>query len=870
MNESYDNDSQLNETPAEAEKEEMTEAEKQEILSVFSETNENKVRKSGFKFTVKNQLILIGTVLAVAGLLFGGYFLFFKEKEPVDAKYLPGEETVKVLDALEEDVSIVLCNLNKKELDPNEDAQSYYIYKYAEQFADASKRVKLKTDPDEAYNHARVICNNKTVTLDYADFFVKRAIDGKVYGFNGEALLTNAVLELTGKEKAEFDVRPLDGFDKDGDDVLVSGGVVMFPMVNKTDIGLINVKNEYGDYTVYQEKGKFYFRDCELLSFDEELFASLIVDCRYVVTAGKLENQLDYAQYGLDKSENLTATFTLITNPDKNGNSILHNVWIGSKSASGAYYYAMYYGSLLDKNGQTVEKFVKPSIYKLPAANVETNLLRKKETYFTADLVYGVSSANDCTKADNIKLDYYHYDEENPDVSFEVKNLPLFSFSENATSNNSDAAEILKDKVVFTGKYTDWLSEEQKGYFASFNSSDGNPFYIKTSVINTAENGEYEVKFGLVKDSKNEKFAALMPDALAIRYSTDGKNYKKLPNVSFDFASQADNSVKQYSFKIQSEAPVVFVEMTFTMPKTIGYLVLDNIAVTADGEDAQPNDALTGQWRLISPAEYIPAGKNFSYLDSSNFSDFLYSLCTLKGDSVERVGFAKHDPKFQTDDVIDTEVLAEYGLDKPAMHFGYEFDSFYTDLYVSAYDEENACYYAYSTITGDTSGTGSRICFCTGMIARLSTATAAWLEWDPVEYIDHSLVGMFIYDIRKLTITSEGKNYAFDVEAEGKDLKSVKYEGKDLDPESFRYLYLSIVQLNMKSTYEPAEGEKPEEYMRIRIKSTSDDREYIFYRVSSSKAYYTVNGDGSYYCLVSALRNVSTQLARYIAGEDLS
>ena len=58
---------------------ELTEEEKKEILSVFSETNENKRRRSGFRFTIKNQIILVGVVLAVAALLLSSYFLFLKE-----------------------------------------------------------------------------------------------------------------------------------------------------------------------------------------------------------------------------------------------------------------------------------------------------------------------------------------------------------------------------------------------------------------------------------------------------------------------------------------------------------------------------------------------------------------------------------------------------------------------------------------------------------------------------------------------------------------------------------------------------------------------------------------------------------------------
>mgnify|MGYP003291920283 CR=1 FL=1 len=81
---------------------ELTEEEKKEILSVFAETNENKRRRTGFKLTIKNQIILVGVVLAVAALLLGSYFLFLKEEAPLPPFYVLDEQTVTVLDALDE------------------------------------------------------------------------------------------------------------------------------------------------------------------------------------------------------------------------------------------------------------------------------------------------------------------------------------------------------------------------------------------------------------------------------------------------------------------------------------------------------------------------------------------------------------------------------------------------------------------------------------------------------------------------------------------------------------------------------------------------------------------------------------------------
>ncbi|MBP5230707.1 MAG: hypothetical protein ILO68_03170 [Clostridia bacterium] len=853
--------------------EDMTEAEKQEILSVFDEQaqlDRSRNRRSGFRFTVKNQLILIGAVLAVAAILLTCYFIFLRKEEEPDPFYVLSEETQRVLEGLDERVEIRFDGYPESEYAEELSEERHRVYRFAQLYGEASRRVRVEIGETSGDARVTVSCGSGKETIPLSDFHRARSSDGAVYGFDGESLLTNAILSLTGKERLSIDVRPLDGFDKDGDTVLASGGVVMFPMVNRDNISILNIRNGNGTYTIYQEKGTFYFQGCEALEFDEEKFASLIVDCRYMVTAGKMEDHLDYAVYGLDSEENGSCVYTLVTNPDKEGNCLFHSVRIGKKAASGGYYYALYHGGKMNAENKVIESYSNPKIYMIPYGNVEENLLRRKEDYFNANLVYGVSKTEDCYSVDHIHMDYYDRDGET--LSIVVRNMTSVLFSDNIASNDGDAVNVLKDKTSYsdTGKtYSDWLGEQDKGYFVGLTSSDGNEFTVTAVVTNVASDGKYECRFGLVKDLQNGTYPALLPDAVSVRISPDGEIFRKLPGVSLDFSGQEDKTVKQYRFTVESDEPVLLIELSFRMPRTVGYLVMDEIRVYADGEDAVPADALTGVWRMVQPSSMIPAGKNFSYLDSTNFADFLYGICMLKGDSVARVGISSRDSSGRGSDVINGEILAEYGLDNPSMHFSYEFDGYRTDLYLSAYNPEDGCYYAYSTITGDVYGTGIPVTFCTGMVATVTTATASWLEWDPLEYIDRQLFDIYVYDLTEMTIAYEGKEYAIEISADGSTLQSVRCNGEELNERNFRYLYLSIVQLNLKNGYQPAEGDKPEEYLRISVRSRTDRRDYVFYRVSPTKAYYTINGEGSYYCLVSALRNVMRKTDLFVAGEDV-
>ncbi len=848
---------------------ELTEEEKKEILSVFAETNENKRRRTGFKLTIKNQIILVGVVLAVAALLLGSYFLFLKEEAPLPPFYVLDEQTVTVLDALDADVEIIFCNRVEGELTEEGDPNVYRIYTYATLYASQTGDVDVSFNTGDTFNGVKVVCGGKTLEYTYASFYKSRPVDNAVYGFDGEAIFTNAILELTGKEALKLALRPLDGFDKDGNTVLVSGGVVMFPMVNRSDIAYLNVENEHGEYLIYQEQnGTFYFGGCEYLTYNAETFASLLVDCRYVITAGKLEDRLDYSVYGFGKEEKLTCRYTLMTQPTSDGSFYVHQIQIGKKAASGAYYYAMYFGMKM-KDDKVIENFPSDKIFLVPTTNVEGNLTKPVETFFEAQLVNGIQDVNEVYEIEKVEMDFFHGDPEK-DVHAVILNLPVLDFSDNASSNNTAIGELLKDKKKYNNSgltYSDWTGETDGAYMAGLASSDGENFSIRAAVTNIAADGVYECTFGLLLDSDNKKYAAILPEEVSIRYSYDGENFKKLSDHGLDFSDHKEDTVKEYTFRIESDEPVVMVELTFQMPKKIGYLVMDEILITADGTDAVPNDALTGLWRLVAPSSFIPVGKNYAYMDSTNFADFLNGLATLKGDSVAKVGISEHNK--DADDTINTEMLKEFGLDDPAMHFAYTYKGFVTDVYFSAYDEENGCYYAYSTITGDLYEDGRVFTFCTGIVARVSRETAPWLDWELLEYVDHSMVGMYFYEIRELSIAYGGKEYVFDVTAEDKTLTSVLWGDKEMDEESFRYLYLSIVQLYMRDVYQPSEGDTAEEYMRIKITTTTDAKEYVFYRVSSSRAYYTINGSGSYYCRVSDLRNVQSKLEQFIAGEKV-
>ena len=74
----------------------------------------------------------------------------------------------------------------------------------------------------------------------------------------------------------------------------------------------------------------------------------------------------------------------------------------------------------------------------------------------------------------------------------------------------------------------------------------------------------------------------------------------------------------------------------------------------------------------------------------------------------------------------------------------------------------------------------------------------------------------------------------------------------------------------MQDEYVPSEDDKPEEYFRFKITTETNSPEIVFYRVSSSKCYFTVNGEGSYYCLVEEVNEARDRLFALLDGEILT
>lgn len=114
----------------------------------------------------------------------------------------------------------------------------------------------------------------------------------------------------------------------------------VYPNISREDIKDIKVVNEKGEFEVYRIDKKLYFKDAELVPFDDQMFSAFIVNSTYMVVSRKVEDIEDYSLYGLDIEKDNPPYFEINTVDGK-----YHKVYIGDAIQNEIGYYVRYYDS---------------------------------------------------------------------------------------------------------------------------------------------------------------------------------------------------------------------------------------------------------------------------------------------------------------------------------------------------------------------------------------------------------------------------------------------------------------------------------------------------------------------------------------------
>lgn len=777
---------------------------------------------------MKKKIIILISVFVAAAVLLGVYLIFFRSSDKETTDYYRISDAALAVGELGYDNVKITFSGSYESLDG--DKYNTYISGFADAFEHKLKNITVVYG--EGSDFCTVSCGSKTKKLEREEFF-NTLESGVKYSFNGEVLFAMAILEVTGnadgRSESEFTVYALPGYDIDGDTVGTSNRTFVYPNISRADVDRFTVTNKYGTYSAYRLNNAFYFENAELCSYDQEKFASFVVNCTYMLSVGKISNvpEADLGKYGLGDESKANAIIEV-----KTLNGDYHKVIIGSKLASGGGYYVKYYN--------------KPHVYILDNS-LETEILQPVTSMLTANLGYSLSSANDTYDISDVilmygKSDSTIYVRKRVDVVLPGNVKPF--------SKDQEIGSLIHDKKYFTDSYSDWTAQKT---LMGFNSSDGNTVNIEFALERYSESGDYGVKFGLVKDTAK---AAVLPSKLVIQ-AYDSENRKYVDVAEFDAFEQSEKSYKQYEVKFNYSDRLRYVRLCFTLPTDNSYSVFDEITMYSDGWDAIPKESVTGMWQIVSPESYIKKGYNYAMPDVSTFSDILYGMATLVGDSVVEYNV-------QSDDTFK-----KYGLDDPEIALSYEYKGYRTYIYFSGPDADYNRY-AYATIEyTDDKGETQKV--TTGIIAQILHTSAPWLSWEPLEFLDRSTFSMYVDKIDTIEMEFDGETYVFNLEKGSNDkLSRVTCNGKEVDIQNFRYLYVSVLSCTRAGEYVPSEGDVKTPYFRFKMTSQIKETEIIYYRITASKLIYETDGvESNYYVLFSDVNTIINNVKLLLDGKDV-
>ena len=235
---------------------------------------------------MKKQIITIISVALAAILLFTAYSIFFKDdgiENVGDPFYTLNSDVKNSLSGIEEDTEIVLVGYDSADTDWE------MIYLFCSSIVESNDNFSLNTsDKHGDFSGVTVKTDKGSKDIPFDDFF-KKLYTGTKYAFDGENLVSNAIFSLCGKENMNISLRPLDGYDKDGDVVTSTGAPFIFNSVERSQISYLTITNSHGQYSIYQDDGSFYFGASRAISYNDEMFSMLTTNCRYPVAYGKMD-----------------------------------------------------------------------------------------------------------------------------------------------------------------------------------------------------------------------------------------------------------------------------------------------------------------------------------------------------------------------------------------------------------------------------------------------------------------------------------------------------------------------------------------------------------------------------------------------------
>lgn len=625
--------------------------------------------------------------------------------------------------------------------------------------------------------------------------------------------------------------------------------VLMFPHIEKANILKIEVHNDYGSFAFARTNlttGKldlsssFTIVGSPLVSFDEELFASLYVSAGYTITTRKIESPIkdengEFSEYGLvaerrvrdvkDKDGNYvydgdgnyvyeeydyTPAYYVLTDGDGNK----YKVIIGDLMVTGGGYYVQY----VDMSGDTETK--RDAVYVL-SSDLGDSMLVAVESFVTPQITVPMSLNNyfDVEK-------FYIFNKNNTSSSTDdmYKN-PLVGFSYIDLSERENTIKASEPYVFLEGFKLD-------GYMASSDNIDValqglyQPSFV--GVAKLAPSIEDMVEYGLAVETLDES----------------GKtSYELLPEhvITFNFDITDDDgnteTVRHFiyvSAPTENDTRYVFTEIYELKSNGKTGDLLYDLGMIAEVEGYSLEFLTWDSYDWIN-SSYV--NLNIAFCDKITLETPDYYAC-----------FELDNTESDSTESISSTNLKVHGKDSTGIDM-----TTFSQLIVT--DESGNIWTVTATDIKCYSSAGKELTIKTAYYSYNAMGTQVRVVSGYIQCADGSKVYVSADEVR--TVTGSGET------------TYVRY-----NTNLFRQFYKTLLYASISDSYEMTAEEEAavvtDENLMLTMTIESSDgtvKVYKFYKLTSRKAYITVNGNGGFYVLNNRVDKFVSDAQRFFAGE---
>ena len=630
--------------------------------------------------------------------------------------------------------------------------------------------------------------------------------------------------------------------------------VLMFPHIEKKNISKLKVVNSKGEFTFVRfntETGKednssdFVIESSPLTAYDQEMFASLYVSAGYTLTTQKVVSPIkdengEFSEYGLvaetrplydektgepvidettgeQKTYEYIPAYYILT--DTSGNE--YKVIIGDKLVTGGGYYVQYV------DVSTGEDVKRDAVYIL-SADIGDTMLVAVEEFVTPALTYPMSM-NTYFDVEDFFVMYKNHGSDSKDTPYLA--TVAFSYIDLAERENTIKAS---EPYIFSGYTLD-------GYTPSSNNIDAclqglyTPEFVQ--VIKLSPDGEDLVKYGLAVPDGTDKNGDP-------KYSLESEH---MVSYKYDILDDEGN-------KVETIYNIIYI----SEPNKEGnrYAFTEIWSVDKDGEADE---------RLYTLDMIVEvAGHSLEFINWDSYDWINDSYINLNIAFCEKITLKSSD------------YWAEFTLDNSASSQESTISS--TLLSVHAKDSAGNDRTTFSQLEIMGKGKGSDTVYkwvITTSEIKCYDATGKEMKITSA-YYDYNVLDSQVRVISGYIETTDGSKVyvtADEVKIEALDpAKSVTYVRYDTS--LFRQFYKTLLYATIVNSYQLTDEEKAEKItdencmltMTV-LDSEGKENTYRFYRLTSRKAYITINGNGGFYVQCDRVNKFVSDAQRFFANE---